>query len=113
MICTHLKARNQQLEPILNEVALLSPLAQNRHLKRIQERFGKSNLSLTTLRDQVRAVKKELKEQARQEKHSQNIRKKHLTNAPAGSCRARINEVLLETPDGQAPDYTLVAEAAY
>ena len=106
-------ARNQLLDPVLGEVAALSPLEQNRHLKRIQERFGKSNLSLTTLRDQVRAVKKELKEQARQEKHSQNIRKKHLTNAPAGSCRARINEVLLETPDGQAPDYTLVAEAAY
>ncbi len=106
-------ARNQLLEPILNEVALLSPLEVGRHLKRIQERFGKSSLSITTLRQQVQAEKKKLKEQARQAKHSQNLRKKHLSNAPAGSCRARINEVVSETPDGQAPDYTLVAEAAY
>ena len=105
-------ARNQLLDPVLGEVAALSPLEQNRHLKRIQERFGKSSLSLTTLRAQVRAVKKELKEQARQEKHSQNIRKKHLTNAPAGSCRARIAEVLMEAREGP-PDYTEVAEAAY
>ena len=105
--------RNRLLEPLLKEVAALSPLEESRHLKRIQGRFGKSSLSLTTLRQQVQAAKKELKEQARQEKHSQNTRKKHLSNAPAGSCRARINDVLLETPDGQAPDYTLVAEAAY
>ena len=105
-------ARNQLLDPVLGEVAALSPLEQNRHLKRIQERFGKSSLSLTTLRAQVRAVKKELKEQARQEKHSQDIRKKHLTNAPAGSCRARIAEVLMEAREGP-PDYTEVAEAAY
>ena len=105
-------ARNQLLDPVLGEVAALSPLEQNRHLKRIQERFGKSSLSLTTLRAQVRAVKKEFKEQARQEKHSQNIRKKHLTNAPAGSCRARIAEVLMEAREGP-PDYTEVAEAAY
>ena len=104
---------NRLLEPLLKEVAALSPLEESRHLKRIQGRFGKSSLSLTTLRQQVQAAKKELKEQARQEKHSQNTRKKHLSNAPAGSCRARINDVLLETPDGQAPDYTLVAEAAY
>ena len=105
-------ARNQLLDPVLGEVAALSPLEQNRHLKRIQERFGKSSLSLTTLRQQVQAVTKELKEQARQEKHSQNIRKKHLTNAPAGSCRARIAEVLMEAREGP-PDYTEVAEAAY
>ncbi len=101
--------RNQQLEPILREVTTLSPLEQNSHLKRIQERFGKSNLSLTTLRDQVKALQKERKAQAQQQQH----REKYLTNAPAGSCRARIDEVLMKTPDGQTPDYTKVAEAAY
>ncbi len=102
-------ARNQLLEPILREVAALSPLEQSSYLKRIQERFGKSNLSLTTLRAQVKALQKERKAQAQQEQH----REKHLTNAPAGSCRARINEVLMKTPVGQTPDYTKVAEAAY
>ena len=101
--------RNQQLEPILREVTTLSPLEQSSHLKRIQERFGKSNLSLTTLRDQVKALQKERKAQVQQQQHHE----KYLTNAPAGSCRARINEVLMKTPDGQAPDYTEVAEAAY
>ncbi len=101
--------RNQHLEPILCQVATLSPLEQSSHLKRIQERFGKSNLSLTTLRDQVRALRKECKEQAQQEQR----REKHFTDAPSGSCRARIEEVLMETAEGNAPDYTQVAEAAY
>ena len=102
--------RNQQLEPILCEVATFSPLEQSRHLKRLQERFGQSNLSLTTLRDQVRALQKERKEQAQQEQR----REKHLTDAPSGSCRARVEQVLIETEKaGGSPDYTQVAEAAY
>ena len=101
--------RNRLLEPILREVAALSPLEQSRYLKRVQERSGKSSLSLTTLRDQVRVLQKERKEQAQQEQR----REKHLTDAPSGSCRARIEEVLMETAEGNAPDYTQVAEAAY
>ena len=102
--------RNQQLEPILCEVATLSPLEQSRHLKRVQERFGKSGLSLTTLREQVRAVQKERTSRARVESR----REKRQTDAAPGSCRARVEQVLIETEkDGGAPDYTQVAEAAY
>ncbi len=105
--------RNRRLEPILSEVAALSPLEVTRHLKRIQERFGKSSLSLTTLRQQVQAVKKELKEQARQEQRSEKIRQKRRTGAPPGSCRAQVEQVLMETEAAGSPDYALVAEAAY
>ena len=104
--------RNRLLDPVLGEVAALSPLEQNRHLKRIQERFGKSSLSLTTLRAQVKALQKERKAQAQEAQRQEKMRAKHLTNAPAGSCRARIAEVLMEAREGP-PDYTEVAEAAY
>ncbi len=104
--------RNRLLDPVLGEVAALSPLEQNRHLKRIQERFGKSSLSLTTLRAQVKALQKERKARAQEEQRQEKIRAKHLTNAPAGSCRARVAEVLMEAREGP-PDYTEVAEAAY
>ena len=92
--------RNRLLDPVLGEVAALSPLEQNRHLKRIQEHFGKSSLSLTTLRAQVKALQKERKAQAQEAQRQEKIRAKHLTNAPAGSCRARIAEVLMEAREG-------------
>ena len=92
--------QNRLLDPVLGEVAALSPLEQNRHLKRIQERFGKSSLSLTTLRAQVKALQKERKAQAQEAQRQEKIRAKHLTNAPAGSCRARIAEVLMEAREG-------------
>ena len=56
--------RNRLLEPILREISELTPLEQSRHLKRVQERFGKSSFSLTILREQVRAVRKERTSQA-------------------------------------------------
>jgi hypothetical protein len=106
--------RNRLLGPILREIAALTPLEQSRHLKRVQERFGKSSLSLTTLREQVRAVQKERNSRARVESRREKIREKRQTGAAPGSCRARIEQVLIETEeDGGAPDYAQAAEAAY
>ena len=101
--------RNKLLEPILGETAGLSPLEQNRHLKLIQARFGKSGLSLATLREQVRALQKERRSRVRKERK----RERPPSDAPAGSCRARIEEVLLATQERGAPDFTLAAEAAF
>ncbi|RCK79189.1 MAG: DNA primase [Candidatus Ozemobacter sibiricus] len=102
--------RNRLLEPILREAAYLTPLEQNRHLKLVQERFGKTGLSLATLREQVRAVQKEQRSKARQERK----REKRSSDASPGSCRARIEEVLLATEEERgSPDFTLAAEAAY
>ena len=106
--------RNRLLEPILREIAALSPLEQSRHLKRVQKRFGKSSLSLTTLREQVRAVQKERNSRARVANRREKIREKRQTGAVPGSCRARVEQVLIETEeDGGAPDYAQAAEAAY
>ena len=106
--------RNRLLEPILREIVALTPLEQSRHLKRVQERFGKSSLSLTTLREQVRAVQKERTSRARVESRREKIREKRQTGAAPGSCRARVEQVLIETEeDGGAPDYAQAAEAAY
>ena len=106
--------RNRLLEPILCEISALTPLEQSRHLKRVQEHFGKSSLSLTTLREQVRAVRKKRTSRARVERRREKIREKRQTDAPSGSCRAQVEQVLIETEeDGGAPDYAQAAEAAY
>ena len=102
--------RNRSLGPVLREVAQLVPLEQNRHLKLIQEHFGKSNLSLAILRDQIRVLQKERRAQTKQEKK----REKRTPSAPAGSCRARIEQIMFETEEESgSPDYPRVAEAAY
>ena len=102
--------RNRLLEPILREISALMPLEQDRHLKRVQEHFGKSSLALTTLREQVRAVQKERNSRARLERRRERIH----ASAPSGSCRARVEQVLMQTEeDGGAPGYAEAAEAAY
>ena len=105
--------RSRLLEPILCEISALTPLEQSRHLKRVQERFGKSSFSLTILREQVRAVRKERNSQARLEDRREKIREKRQTGAPSGSCRARVEQVLMQTEEAGTPDYTQAAEAAY
>jgi len=102
--------RNRLLEPVLGEIARLTPLEQDRYLKFIQERFGKSGLSLGTLRSQVRAVQKDQRSHAKQDRG----KKKPRADAPQGSCRARIEEVLFNTEEERgSPDYAKAAEAAY
>lgn len=99
----------RHLEPILREVAGQSPLEQNRLLKRIQEHVG-SSVTLGALRQQISAVQKQLRQEYRREKK----KAKRASGAPPGSCRARVEEVLIETELEQGyPDYTRVAEAAY
>ena len=105
--------RNRLLEPILREISALTPLEQSRHLKRVQEHFGKSSLPLTTLREQVRAVRKERTSQARLEDRREKIREKRQTGAPSGSCRAQVEQVLMQTEEAGTPDYAQAAEAAY
>ena len=105
--------RNRLLEPILREISALTPLEQSRHLKRVQERFGKSSFSLTILREQVRAVRKDRTSQVRLEDRREKIRGKRQTGAPSGSCRARVEQVLIETEEAGTPDYAQAAEAAY
>ena len=105
--------RNRLLEPILREISALTPLEQSRHLKRVRERFGKSSFSLTILREQMRAVRKEQNSQARLEDGREKLREKRQTGAPSGSCRARVEQVLIETEEAGTPDYAQAAEAAY
>ena len=106
--------RNRILEPILCEISALTPLEQSRHLKRVQEHFGKSSFSLTILHKQVRAVRKKRTSKARLEDGLEKWREKRRTGAPSGSCRAQVEQVLMQTEeDGGAPGYAEAAEAAY
>ncbi len=105
--------RSRLLEPILREISELTPLEQSRHLKRVQEHFGKSSFSLTILREQVRAVRKERTSQARLEDRREKIREKRQTGAPSGSCRAQVEQVLMQTEEAGTPDYAQAAESAY
>ena len=62
------------------------------------------------LREQVRAVQKERNSRARLERRRERIH----ASAPSGSCRARVEQVLMQTEeDGGASGYAEAAEAAY
>jgi len=102
--------RNRLLEPILAAVSECSDLEQDRLIRVIQSRYGKSSLSLSTLRSQVSAAKKEKKkrdQERRQQRMLQSI-------AGRGTCRACVQEALaLSIMTSGSPDYTLAAEAAF
>lgn len=102
--------RNRLLEPVLQELTEQGPLEQARQLKLIQERCGRSNLSLATLREQLKAIQKEKQSRIRQERRQE----KRVTDAPTGSCRACVEQVLLDTEaETGSADYAKAAEAAY
>ncbi len=101
--------RNRQLEPVLAEISAHSPLEQSRLLKLVQERLGKA-VPMATLKEQVRSVQQNRRDSAKKEKK----KAKRLSGSPPGSCRARVDEVLIDTElENGAPDYTAAAEAAY
>ena len=102
--------RDRALESILQEVAGLDPLGQDRHLKLIQARRGAKTLSMSTLRQHIKAIQKE-NERREREQQWQLTRG---ATAPAGSCRAAIEQVLFETEKTTgAQDHSRAAEAAY
>lgn len=101
--------RNRILEPVLAEVASVAPLEQVRLLKQIQDRLGRQ-VSMAVLKEQIRAIRQEEKSKAREE----SKKAKRKSDAPPGSCRARVEEVLLETElESGNPDFSKAAEAAY
>ena len=102
--------RNRLLEPILHDIAALAPLEQNRYLKELQEYFGKDTLPLAAVREQVRAIQKQRRAHARERRR----REKRQSDAPEGSCRACVEQVLLATEEeAGAPDWARAAEAGY
>ncbi|MEN6358253.1 MAG: CHC2 zinc finger domain-containing protein [Armatimonadota bacterium] len=102
--------RNRLLTPILCEVADLPPLDQSRELRRIVERCGRDGLSIGVLKEQMKALQKDKQARLRQERRQE----KRISTAPAGSCRACVEQVLLdsEAETGSA-DYSKAAEATY
>lgn len=102
--------RNRLLEPILEDVAALSPLDQTRYLKLLQERFGKDALPLTALRQQV----KEVQRQRTRDEREQRRQEKRRPTAPDGTCQACVEKVLIETGLATgSPDYAQAAEEAF
>ena len=84
--------RNRLLEPILGEISEQSPLEQARLLKLVHERIG-GGVSMATLKEQIRAIQKDRKVEFRNEKK----KTKRMSGAMPGSCRARVDEVLIDT----------------
>ena len=58
---------NELLEPLLEEIAFYSPLEQDRLLRMVQERIGKT-VTQSTLKAQIREISKKRKSEARREK---------------------------------------------
>ena len=101
--------RNKLLEPVLEEIARQSPLEQTRLLKTLQERC-KTGLSLTLLKEQIKSIQKDQRSKQREDRQ----RERRVSDAPPGSCRACVEQVLLDTEaDTGSADYIKAAEAAY
>ncbi|MCK4414411.1 MAG: DNA primase [Candidatus Eisenbacteria sp.] len=102
--------RDRLLRPLLREVATLDPLEQSRHLKRIQDHYGRGSITLATLRQQVKAIEREQR-QREQERQRQRARR---PTAPAGTCLALIEQALIDSEmETRKPDYTRAAEVAF
>jgi hypothetical protein len=98
--------RNRQLVPILERIAEQGPLEEARLLRKLQDRFGKKDLSLTDLRAQVRAIR------AAQAKSSSESSSP--SDAPEGSCRAAVEAAIRASlAERGSPDLAKAAEAAF
>lgn len=102
------------IKPVLLEIHQYSSLEHGDLLKALRKRIGEDTVGMTGLRELFAKVKKELKEDNKQDDREKQLRAKLETGVSAGSCRARMNEVLVETELAGAPvDYTRLAAAAY
>jgi len=98
-----------RLEPVLSEIATNSPLEQNRLLKLLRKQLGKA-VPLSTLKEEVRLIRQSKRNEAMKEKK----KAKRLNGSLPGSCRALVDEILIDTEqDNNTPDYAMAAEAAY
>lgn len=101
--------RNKLLTPVLAEMSAMPPLEQSRLLKIVHERLGKA-IPMNVLKEQLRSVRQEEKTKAKIESR----KAKRKTDAPPGSCCARVEEVLIDTElENGSPDFAKAAEAAY
>jgi len=99
--------RTSLLAPILDRIASLDPLEQDRYLRLLQDHFGKRALPLTALRAQIRIIENE-RARARQRGGER------VSAAPEGSCRAVIERLLAAAErERRAPDWAQAAEAVY
>ncbi len=106
--------RDKLLEPVLEEIAGRSPIEQSRLLKAVQDRFGKGELSLTVLREHIKSLGRNASQGGKGNAREERVRAKRDSSAPSGSCRARVDEVLITTEIANGyPDYPQAAEAAF
>ncbi len=102
------------IKPVLREIHQYSSLEHSDLLKALREKIGKDSVSMTDLRELFTKVKKEQKDGSKEDDREKKVRAKLETGVVAGSCRARMNEVLIETELAGAPvDYARLAAAAY
>ena len=106
--------RDKLLAPVLEEVARRTAIEQTRLLKAVQDRFGKTELPLTVLREHVKGVQRNVREQGKHNAREERVRAKRSSMAPSGSCLAAVETSLIETELALgAPDYAAAAEAAF
>jgi DNA primase len=103
--------REAILAPILKSVANEGALEQERLLRAIQERFGKSQLPLGALRKALRAAERKIEDQKREHEFSEGLSQE----AAPGSCREAVDRAIAAMlKDGEdSVDYSEVAAAAF
>lgn len=102
------------LTPLLLDIGQAPPMEQARLLKSLQTKLGRERASIAALRQQLRQLQKDKVIESRSNRREEKVRTRRSSGAPAGSCRARIDEVLIETELQEgSPDYAAAAQAAF
>jgi len=96
--------RNNMLYPVMRRLAALKPIDLDRYVDVIQAHFGKK-LSKKTIQDTIAAVRREEKSKERKKFHS---------DAPEGSCRRLIDQMLFDTTEEEGkPNWNTISEGVY
>ncbi len=96
--------RNNMLSPIIRRLATLKAIDLDRYVDIIQSHFGKK-LSKKTIQDTIAAVRREEKTKERKKFHS---------DAPEGSCRRLIDQMLFDTTEEEGkPNWNMISEGVY
>jgi len=96
--------RNKMLYPVMRRLAALKPIDLDRYVDTIQSHFGKK-LSKKTIQDTIAAVRREEKTKERKKFHS---------DAPEGSCRRLIDQMLFDTTEEEGkPNWNTITEGVY
>lgn len=103
--------QESELTPVLSEISAQTPVEQHASLRLVHKKINKL-LPLETLKQQLKIIGERRKKAFKKEQLSN--KREELKNAPPGSCKAVIKEILVQTElETKKADYEKATHAAF